>query len=69
MITNFTGVKGDNFKGTCCATLTSGTGVKSVRFTAKEKIKLSKLQRLGIRLRLTFSFCIEWWDVKRKLLT
>lgn len=33
MATNFAGVKGDNFKGTCCATLskqlTSGTGVKS----------------------------------------
>lgn len=37
MITNFTGVKGDNFKGTGCATLTSGTGVKSVRFKSIEK--------------------------------
>lgn len=56
MITNFTEVKGVNFKDTCCATLskqvTSGTGVLAVRFTSKEKIKFSKLQRLGLRLTL-----------------
>lgn len=59
MVTYFAGVKGDNFKGTCCATsskqLKSGTGVKSVRFTSKEKIEFSKLQGLGIRLRLTLA--------------
>lgn len=57
MATYFAGVKGDNFKGTSWASsskqLTSGTGVKPVRFTAKENIKFSKLQRIGIRLRLT----------------
>lgn len=59
MATYFAGVKGDNFKGTCCATLskqvTSGTGVLAVRFTSKEKFKFSKLQRLGLRLRLTLA--------------
>lgn len=57
MATNFAGVKGDNFKGTCCATLskqlTSGTGVKSDLKPIKEKIDFSKLQRLGLRLTIS----------------
>lgn len=67
MITNFTGVKGDNFKGTCCATLskqlTSGTGIIS-KFYIQRKNEVLKITKIRNKIKINLGGM-----VKRKLVT